>query len=279
MALLYGLITAAAFGVGDFLAGQATKKVSTFVVVLYAQAVGAVLMLPVALFSAHTFSWEAAVWGSLGGAALGLGFLLYFHALSIGKMGVVSAVTGVSSALVPIIAGLGLGEQPGSGALIGILMVVAAIGLISKKEEGAALPSTSSKVLLEALGAGLLLGLFFVFLHVPAAEEGMWAVSAAMTASFAAVAVTLLIRRENLRLTRSSLSYTTFNGILQAFGAVTYVAGVNIGLMSIVAVAGALSPIFTVLCARTLIQERLSKIQWSGFTLALAGVAVLVFTS
>jgi drug/metabolite transporter (DMT)-like permease len=279
MALLYGLITALAFGAGDYIAGQVTKRVPTLLVVLYAQAFGAVVMLPAALVSGHLLSVSAVIWGLLGGLSLGLGFLLYFHALSLGKMGVVSSIAGILSAVIPVAAGLLIGERPGTAALAAIAMIILSIFLISKKDANGQTGGTTPKVLLQSAAAGVLLGGFFIFLHIPASGESMWTVFFTMTGSFLGVAVLLIVRRADIRVKKQAWPFILGNGFLQTFGAVTYVAGVNIGLMSIVALAGALSPLFTVIFARLLIQEYLNKFQISGILVALSGIALLVVTT
>ncbi|MCD8510591.1 MAG: DMT family transporter [Bacillus sp. (in: Bacteria)] len=290
MALLYGLITAAALGVGDFIAGQVTKRVPTLLVVLYSQAFGAILMMPIALVSGHSLSFSAILWGSLGGLSLGIGFLLYFRSLSLGKMGVVSSVTGITSAIIPVFTGLMIGERPGTAALFAILLIICAIFFITKKDTENHSPvktssiqvdrgKRSASVLLQAFSGGILLGLFFVFLHIPPATETMWTVSFTMTGSFLAVAGLLLFRRADIRIrvNANSWAHIIGNGFLQTLATITYVIGVKIGLMSIVALAAALSPLFTVLCARLIINEQLNKFQITGIILALVGVALLVW--
>lgn len=278
MALLYGLVTAMAFGIGDFLAGQATKRVPTLIVVLYAQLFGTAMMLPIALISGHSISFTSGFWGLMGGVAIGIGFLFYFKALATGKMGVVSSITGTLSALVPVLTGLILGERPGTGALGAAAIIVIAILFISKKEpETESLAGTNSKILVQAALAGFLIGLYFVFLHIPAENESMWTVFFTMAGSFLAVLTVLFIRRANLlERHRDGLGLIFGNGFLQAFGTITYILGVSIGLMSIVALAGALSPLFTVLFARMFIQEKLTRQQLIGVFLALTGITLLV---
>jgi uncharacterized membrane protein len=280
MALVYGLITVISLGVGDFIAGQITKRVSTLIVVFYAQAFGVILMFPLALISGHSLSSSAVLWGVLAGISLGIGFLLYFHALSLGKMGIVSSVTGILSAMIPVLTGLFIGERPGTGALFAIMLIVIAIIPIAKKDSDEKTTATNnSKVLAQASGAGILIGLFFVFLHIPEAASSMWTVSFTMKGSFIGISVILLIRGATIRVEKYAWAYIIGTGFLQTFAAITYVIGVNIGMMSIVALGGALSALFTVLCARLFINERLSKSQITGICLALTGIVVLVLST
>ncbi|ADH97923.1 DMT family transporter [Salisediminibacterium selenitireducens] len=281
MALFLGLITAMAFGIGDFLAGQVTRRVPTLIVVLYAQLFGTVMMLIVASLTGFHMSLSSFWWGGLGGIAIGFGFLFYFKALAMGKMGVVSSVTGTLSAVVPVLTGLFLGERPGTFALVAVGIIMIAIVLISKKEvEGDAEDGDGQKVLSFAAMAGFLIGLYFVFLHIPPETESMWTVFFTMAGSFLAVSSVLLFRRADfLTLNRTGLGYIFGNGFLQAFGTITYILGVSIGLLSIVALAGALSPLFTVLCAWLFIKEMLTVPQKWGITLALTGVVLLVLST
>lgn len=219
MALLLGLITALALGVGDFIAGQVTKRVPPLIVVLYAQGFGTIIMLPVAMVSGHSLTLTAIIWGLLAGISLSIGFLFYFRSLSLGKMGVVSSITGILSAIIPVFTGLLIGERPGAWALIAVVVIILAIILITKKETVRETPvKGNSAVFAQAALAGILIGLFFVFLHIPTAGESMWTVSFTMTGSFLAVATVLLIRRANfLRVSKSAWVYILANGFFADF--------------------------------------------------------------
>ncbi|PSL51290.1 EamA-like transporter family protein [Salsuginibacillus halophilus] len=280
MALIYGLLTAAAFGIGDYMAGRISRHLSVLIVIFYAQVAGCALMIPAALFSGQTPTLTAAGWGVAGGIALGCGFIFYFYALAYGKMGVASAVTGVSSALVPAAVGILLGEEPGLFAGVGIFLVALAIILISKNTGKANESSNKDQRGIGiSLAAGSSLGLFFVLLHVPPAEVSLWTVAFAMIGGLLAAGAALLVMQMKPYAAQSLFRYTMLMGTVQAAGALTYVLGVNLGLLSIVALAGAMSPLFTVLCARLFLKEKLSKLQLSGFLLALLGVALLLISS
>ncbi|SES05215.1 DMT family transporter [Salisediminibacterium halotolerans] len=275
MALLFGLLTALMLGVGDFLAGRVTREAPVVLVVVYAQLIGALVMVPIVLTSGGALELTTVFWGALSGVSLGAGFMLYFRSLADEKMGIASALTGVASAVMPVAIGFSFGERPGAAALIGIVLVIIAVALISQKEP-ASVTDVSRGAMQKAFVGGLLFGLFFVFLNVPASEQGMWAVLITMTSSFMFTAVFLSGRVSHTPATAGFIKLIIPVGVLQCLGAVTYVLGVNIGLLSIVALAGAMSPVFTVLCARLIDNEQLTRIQTTGFALALAGITLLV---
>ncbi|GEL07372.1 DMT family transporter [Salisediminibacterium halotolerans] len=275
MALVFGLMTAMMFGVGDFLAGRVTREAPVILVVVYAQAIGALLMMPIVLAGGVPLELATVFWGALSGVSLGAAFMFYFRSLADEKMGIASALTGVASAVMPVVIGFGLGDRPGMAALIGIVLVIIAVALISQKEP-ASVTDVSRGAMQKALVGGLLFGLFFVFLNVPAAEQGMWGVLITMTSSFIFTAAFLSGRVNHTPATANFIKLMIPVGVLQCLGAVTFVLGVNIGLLSIVALAGAMSPVFTVLCARLIDNEQLTRVQTTGFAFALAGITLLV---
>lgn len=184
MLLFFGLLTALSFGIADFLGGLVGRKMSPLTLTLYSQSIGSVVISVLAVIFGGTPNVSDLAWGAAAGITLGSGFILYYRALSNGRMGVVAAVTGVWTAIIPFMAGYWLGERPSTIAMLGILLVVIAIALVSggeKNPEDKALKNIDKKVkvnafyalqrgflaydrsILQATGAGLWFGLFLCF--------------------------------------------------------------------------------------------------------------------
>ena len=70
----------------------------------------------------------------MAGAA---GVAAFYKALSLGTMSVVAPITGLLSAALPVLAGLGRGERPEPVALVGIAIALLAIVLVSREAAGA----------------------------------------------------------------------------------------------------------------------------------------------
>ncbi|NJP38469.1 EamA family transporter [Alkalicoccus luteus] len=278
MALLLGFLTAVLFGIGDFLAGQVTRRMPTLAVIFYAQLAGTIMMIPIVLLTTDTYSTDALIWGGLSGAALAAGFLFYFRALANGKMGVSASICGIMSAIMPVTAGLLFGERPGVLIFAGLVVLTLAIVLISKQDENDD-TAASAKVMLEAATAGFLLGLFFVLIYVPPAGEAMWTVLFTMAGALFLTAAVMIVQKTSLQLTVRAGVLVSIMGIFQTLAAVLYIIGVNMGLLSVIGLAGSMSPLFTLLCARLIIQEKLSGWQMTGFLMALAGACLLVLGS
>ncbi len=290
MALVLGLLTALSYGIGDFLAGMVGRRMAPLAVALYSQLVGAAFMLVAALLFGGLPSITMLLWGAAAGAAMGFGFVVYFQALTLGRMGIVAAVTGVWGAAVPFVFGLALGERPSVWAMAGVALVAVAIAVVSAGSP-AAIPSHSLPPpgdvprprrrqllgggLTQATIAGVVFGLFFVFLDQADGGSPLWPATAAVVASIVVVAGLVPIFRPVLRLGMRDLTVMTAVGACQALGTLLFIIAVREGLLSIVAVAAALSPVPTALCARAFMGERLTRWQFAGFTAAIAGVALI----
>jgi len=291
MAFFLGLLTALGFGAGDFFGGLASRRVPALVVACYSQVLATAVLLMIAVPLAGAPVPSALLWGGAAGLALSLGLLAYYRGLAEGSMGLVAAVTGVISALVPLAAGLALGEQPGALALLGIAAIVVAIGLISggarkasprRLEEpvrglmALARGEHPVKGLVDAAIAGGCFGLIFVFLDQADAGSALWPVVAASAVGAGVLLVVMLVMRPEPGMARSTFVLLALAGLLQAAASVAFVVAVRMGLLSIIAVAGALSPAPTAIMARLFQAERMSRVQLAGFLFALAGIVLIV---
>lgn len=296
MLLLFGLMTAISFGVADFLAGLVGRRMSPLTLTLYSQSIGGMVITLLAVLLGGTPSISDLAWGAAAGVVLGSGFILYYRALSNGRMGVVAAVTGVWTAIVPFVVGLSLGERPSVMALLGIILVVVAIALVSSGEKspdenaleqsGQPVKSPSfymlqrgfvacDRSILQATIAGLWLGLFFVFLGQAQTSAPIWPAASATIASAVIVAVLIPVLKPDLRFSISNLGVVVAVGLCQTLGTLTFVVAANLGMLSVVGVAGALSPVPTAILAFLLLKERASWVQMVGIAAALAGVVMM----
>lgn len=291
MAFFLGLLTALGFGAGDFFGGLASRRVPALVVACYSQVLATAVLLMIAVPVAGAPAASALAWGGAAGLALALGLLAYYRGLAEGSMGLVAAVTGVISALVPLAAGLALGEQPGVLALLGIAAIVVAIGLISGGARKASPRRLDEPVrglmalargehpvkgLLDAAVAGVCFGLVFVFLDQADTGSPLWPVVAASAVGAVVLLVVMLVMRPERGMARSTFVLLALAGLLQAAASVAFVVAVRMGLLSVIAVAGALSPAPTAIMARLFQAERMSRVQLAGFLFALAGIVLIV---
>ena len=296
MMLFFGLLTALSFGIADFLGGLVGRKMSPLTLTLYSQSIGSVVIGVSAVFFGGTPDIFDLAWGAAAGAMLGSGFILYYRALSNGRMGVVAAVTGVWTAIIPFVVGYWLGERPSSMAMLGIMLVVVAIALVSSGEKSpdeSVLKNPEKKIksvsfyalqrgflaydrsIVQATGAGLWFGLFFVFLGQAQSSSPLWPAAAATVASALTVAVLIPVLKPDLFFDRSNLPIVMVVGLFQTLGTLTFVIAANLGMLSVAGVAGALSPIPTAILAFLILKERATWVQIIGVAAALTGIVMM----
>jgi drug/metabolite transporter (DMT)-like permease len=169
---LLGLIGAFIFGAADFLGGLAAKRISAMLATAIAAVSGLVLLLAVLPFLGGTWSAEAVLWGGLSGVSGAVAISLLYACLAIGPMSILSPLTAVVSAVVPMTVGLLGGDRfapIGYWALGLALLAVVLVGFVPEK--GAVRPST--KGILMALGSGTAIGGFMILIDLTPADSGL----------------------------------------------------------------------------------------------------------
>ncbi len=276
MALLFALGAAVTYGAADFVGGLVTKRTGAVRVVLLSQAVGTSLTaasLP--LFAGGVFSRAALGWGFAAGLAGGAGVVLLYRGLAIGRMSMVAPITGVEAAGVPVIAGLLLlGERPSAVALAGVLLALVAVVVVSgATEEGA--KGNSRVGLLEAIGAGIAFGVFFICLDQAPDTSGIWPLLSGRAASLLLVAAVALGTRVSPKPPAGTMGQIAAAGLLDVSANILYLLATRQGLLSLTAVLTSMYPGATVLLARVLLKERLLPMQVVGLAIAVAAVILI----
>ena len=127
----------------------------------------------------------------------------------------------------------------------------------------------------EALLSGLGFGAFYVCIYRAAASAGHWPLVSARGVSVAMFAAGALLTRTPLLPERASRRGVVLAGVLDAVAAVLFVLATRAGLLSVGAVLASLYPAVTVVLARSIGKEHITRRQFAGLALALAAVALL----
>jgi uncharacterized membrane protein len=283
MAALLALLSATAYGVGDFFGGLSARRLPSAAVVLRTHAAGLFGLLAVLpLVGGAAGDGDLAI-GAAGGLAGALGVLAFYRAMATGSMSLVAPVTAVTAAVVPVTYGLATGERPSVVSLVGVPLALVAVALLSREGvEGREHPATSLSVdqLLTALGAGAGFGLYFIALGMTSHDAGLWPVVAGRVASvtlFGLVALLSPAARvgDGRARQRGVLAMLVTCGLLDAWANALFLVATRHGMLSVVAVLGALYPAATLLLARGVLGERLARPQLGGVALATAAVALV----
>ena len=277
MAILLSMCAALTYGAADFIGGLMTKRNDVFRVVWISQLFGAIPMLLVfPVLNDGSMSRAVLWWGVGAGLSGGGGVLLLYRGLAIGRMSVVAPITAVEAAAVPVLFGLGTGERLSVTAFFGVVLALVAVGFISSvKEDVGGKNEPRRSGVLEALGAGLCFGAFFIFLDGVGDDSGMWPLVVMRTTSFALVGVGLFAARVSLRPAPGTWIGIAAAGMLDVAANVFYLLSTREGLLTIVAVITSMYPAMTVLLARLHLKERFSLIQSVGLAMAAVAIALI----
>lgn len=161
-ALVLALMSSLAYGAADFLGGGAARGAHVLRVVLVAAPASLAVELLLWPVIGASFSTAAVVWGTASGVASAAAFALLYRALAIGPMSVLSPVTALVAATLPVIVGLLSGEQLSALATTGIVLALVAVVLVSGGGGDIAGARPSRAALTIALGAGAAVALRLV---------------------------------------------------------------------------------------------------------------------
>jgi drug/metabolite transporter (DMT)-like permease len=277
MVVLFALLAAACYGVSDFLGGFASRAANALTVLLHTYPAGAVVMIALLPLFPGPVSLSTFCWSVAGGAAGMIGVGLMYSAMTIAPMNVISPVTGVLAAVVPVLAGVVLGERPAVLVWLGMALALVAVVLITRSPDDLPHGPLSRTAVLQALGAGVGFGVYFVCLARSDTDSGLWPVVIARVAAsvlvlpFAIRAGT--VHRMAPRITALALAA----GAVDAGSNLAFLLASRHGYLSVAGVITSLYPAGTVLLAIVLLRERTGRIQWLGMGLAIVAV-VLVTT-
>jgi drug/metabolite transporter (DMT)-like permease len=287
LTVLIGLFAALSFGAADFAGGMGAKRLHAVAVTGAVAAVGVVVLVSVSLLSGDTWSVESAFWGGLSGLA-GLGAIgLLYACLARGPMSVLSPTTAVLSALVPMTWGALTGEALSAFVYPALFLALVAAVLVGFIPDQRAVRPTPTALLM-AVGSGLLIGLFYIFIDMAPADSGITPLVANRAIQTALVVMLLLalVRRKGFHSlikpdTQWVMSWTKLwsliiiGGVLDVTANMLILIGFRMGDMTIVAVLTALYPAGTILLAALVLHERIQPIQWVGLGLALIASMLL----
>lgn len=281
MFAVLALASAVCYGAADFLGGLTSKRASTLAIVVLSQFVGLVLLiLMFPLLPAASPSTADYLWGALAGLTGGSGVALLYRALAIGVMAVVAPTTAVCAVVIPVLAAVALGDRPGSVTIGGIALAIVAIALVSQSTHPE--PNSEKKTgsrgtaVSLALLAGVVIGFFYLALAQTSDGAGLWPLVAARIVSVVLFAVMALLTSQSLRVPAGIRATVVAGGALDMFANFLYLIATRSGPLSVVVTLASLYPASTVLLARVVLHERLSRLQWLGVLCAMVAVALIV---
>jgi drug/metabolite transporter (DMT)-like permease len=282
LAIILALASAIGYGGSDFAAGLASRTASVIQVTLLACLTATVVVLVALPFAAaHRPSGASLAWGAAAGAGGTLGGIALYLGFRYAAFSVAAPLSAVGTAGFSVLAGLLWGERPSTVALIGIGLALPAIVSVSAsaaaadQEEGHGHGGRPAAGVVAGLIAGACFALLLIGLNRAGSAGGLWPVATAEVAELA-VAVAAAALTRNLRLPGGRPGWlAVITGVAGAAGTILYFFASHDGLLAVTAVLTSLYPASTIVLARLVLGERLTRLRLTGLVLAGGCVALI----
>ncbi|CAA9528311.1 MAG: hypothetical protein AVDCRST_MAG79-695, partial [uncultured Thermoleophilia bacterium] len=116
---------------------------------------------------------------------------------------------------------------------------------------------------------------FYVGLAASADAGPLAAVTASRAVAVLVLAGAVVVTRPALPRGRAAYGALVVIGLIDVAGNTLFTVGTEVGVLAVVAATAALYPLVSVLFARTVLGERLSRAQAAGVTIVLVGLSLV----
>jgi len=276
-AVLLALLAAAGYGVSDFVGGLAARRVAALRVVLVSYPLSVLLVAVLAPFVGGAVTTGSLLWGAAAGATAGLAVWSFYLALAAGPMSVVSPLTALLVAGLPLLVGVARGERPSTLALLGAVLALVAVVLVSRESGHSELRFTR-RVAVLTVGSGTAFAAYFILLDQVPSGTGLWPLLASRVGATLVVVLAAVAVRQHRAPTGMPLRLA-LAGLLDVLANIAFLYALQGGLLSLVSVITALYPAATVLLAKVVLGERTGRVQQAGMVLAAVSVTLIASQS
>lgn len=276
LAIALALGASLCWGTGDFLGGWVSRRVPLVWVLLISQATGLIaLTIIVIAHGADRPDDPSLYYAALAGMSEIIAIASLYRGLANGAMSLVAPIAALAPVL-PLLAGLLLGEVPTSVQLFGLALAIAGVILLllGQHPRDAMAGRRTSSVgygVLAALGFGI----FFITMNTASEVDIAWSLLLVRLTTTTVTATFAVLRRPPLAVRKTDLPAIALTGILLLTADSLYAIASTQGLLGIAAVLGSTHTIITVGLARIFLKEHLDRLQQIGITTAIFGVLLI----
>jgi drug/metabolite transporter (DMT)-like permease len=272
LAAIFALSAALVWGTGDFTGGYNARRIGALHALLLSFPFGLLALLAAALLTGEPMSAPGdLVWGAVGGLFGAAGFLCMLQGFAVGRMGIVAPVSAVLAAAVPTVFAAFSEGLPSRVQLLGFGLAFVSIWLLSQRREDEA----KSSGFLLAVFAGLGFGLFFITLDRISGAATFWPLVVSRLMATLLLALITRLSKQPLLPAKPPYALLAASGVLDVAGNLLFLRAVQTGRLDIASVLVSLYPGVTVLLARLIEKEHLSRVQVFAVGLALAAIALI----
>jgi uncharacterized membrane protein len=276
LGIFYGLLTAFGFGTADFFVTRTARRVGTLRSLYLIQIFGLAALLLVALIGGEEPPPRSLAWLIilvLSVIDFGGMFLLY-RSFTIGSLAICSPIA-ASYAVVTGILALATGERPPDLVLVGAAVLVIGVAVVAGGT--GSMSGVTLAGVPEALGAALILGFFYWGVDSVVDDLGwLWPVAVNRAVMLVCAAAILLGRGEASPRPELGAGLPLLAAaLLDTLGAISLNLGLERSFTTTTAALGSLYSAVAVVLAWLVLRERLSRPQWAGIAVILAGILLV----
>jgi len=279
MVALLGILSALSFGIGDFLARFSSREVGFKNSLFWMLVVGAIFYL--ILFSYFGDGLNPNPIGLsnsfLSGILIMFGLLCLYRGLQMGPVSIVAAIT-ASNPLIVFLIRYALGSEPTLLQWLSTLVVISGAILVSfsansfQESLGLTKKQIKESVIISFMASiTLALGLIFSQ-EATNTLEPLETVIYIRFFSLLGISSILLFTKSKITLTKKAIPILFFQGILETSGYFCLVSAYIFDKASIAVVISSGFGLVTIILARLILKEQISKLQSVGIFLTFLGV-------
>lgn len=283
MTIIFGLLSAFSYGYADFVGAIAAKKVRALAVTTVAFVFGLTIAVFLSLFFGASYQLSVIQIGIYAGICSAAAITFLYAALALGPISIVSPLTAVLSAMIPVLFDVASGQQLSAFALVAIAMILVAVVLVAFIP-GDAVRLPTLRATLYSVGAGVGFAGIFLFLDMAPEGSGLGVLVVMRVVGLVLLAGGLiglmLAGRSKVFVEKELFGKSVFPLVLLAglgdvTGNVFFMIATSSGALAVAAVLTSLYPVGTILLARIFLKERIALSQNIGIALAIAACALL----
>jgi drug/metabolite transporter (DMT)-like permease len=276
-----GLLSAAAWGTGDFIAKRAVDRIGPYQTLFYMFLVGTAVLGVLTFFTLNRIQMidpTLFLLTVISSLLCVLGYFFLYYGFQIGSLSVVSTIT-AGGTIVPVLFSLlFLKEWPTVPQFAGIGLIICGVGLVSFR--GKPSPLSQKKILgvFPAILSSLFFGSYVILVKLVSEKTGpVLPIFIVRGVGVILMGSLLLYRKETIYPPRPVWKYLFAIGLLDALAFLSFTVGIHKALVSIVSPLSSLFTLVTVSLARLILKEKLVSYQIYGFWSVLFGVLALSF--
>ena len=279
MVALLGILSALSFGIGDFLARFSSKEVGFKNSLFWMLVVGSIFYLILFSFFGDGLNPNPIGLSNsfLSGILIMFGLLCLYRGLQMGPVSIVAAIT-ASNPLIVFLIRYALGSEPTFLQWLSTLVVISGAILVSfsansfQESLGLTKKQIKESVIISFMASiTLALGLIFSQ-EATNTLEPLETVIYIRFFSLLGISSILLFTKSKITLTKKAIPILFFQGILETSGYFCLVSAYIFDKASIAVVISSGFGLVTIILARLILKEQISKLQSVGIFLTFLGV-------